>query len=93
MKPGPFVYHDPASVDDVVALLAEHEDVKLLAGGQSLMPMLNMRFVVPDHVIDLNGVAGISGIDDSGEALVIGAMTRQRDLAHSEAVAACAPVM
>ena len=61
MKPGPFVYHDPANVDDVVALLAQHEDVKILAGGQSLMPMLNMRFVVPDHVIDLNGVAGIDG--------------------------------
>ena len=93
MKPGPFVYLDPASVDDVVALLAQHEDVKLLAGGQSLMPMLNMRFVVPDHVIDLNGVAGISGIEDSGEALAIGAMTRQRELAASEAVAARAPVI
>ena len=85
MKPGPFVYHDPASVGDVVALLAQHEDVKLLAGGQSLMPMLNMRFVVPDHVIDLNGVAGMNGVDDTGEALAIGAMTRQRELAGSEA--------
>ena len=88
MKPGPFVYHDPANVGDVVALLGQHEDVKLLAGGQSLMPMLNMRFVVPDHVIDLNGVAEMSGIDDSGDGLTIGAMTRQRELAGSEAIAA-----
>jgi carbon-monoxide dehydrogenase medium subunit len=93
MKPGPFVYHDPANVADVVALLAQHEDVKLLAGGQSLMPMLNMRFVVPDHVIDLNGVADMNGIDDSGDALAIGAMTRQREVAGSETVAARAPVM
>jgi carbon-monoxide dehydrogenase medium subunit len=93
MKPGPFVYHDPANVADVVALLAQYEDVKLLAGGQSLMPMLNMRFVVPDHVIDLNGVADMNGIDDSGDALAIGAMTRQREVAGSETVAVRAPVM
>jgi carbon-monoxide dehydrogenase medium subunit len=93
MKPGPFVYHDPANVADVVALLAQYEDVKLLAGGQSLMPMLNMRFVVPDHVIDLNGVADMNGIDDSGDALAIGAMARQREVAGSETVAARAPVL
>ncbi|NKB48285.1 MAG: xanthine dehydrogenase family protein subunit M [Alphaproteobacteria bacterium] len=93
MKPGPFTYHDPTSVDDAVALLAGHEDVKLLAGGQSLMPMLNMRFVVPDHVIDLNGVADMSGIADTGDALAIGAMTRQCDLASSEIVAARAPIL
>jgi carbon-monoxide dehydrogenase medium subunit len=93
MKPGPFVYHDPASVDDVVALLAQHEDSKLLAGGQSLMPMLNMRFVVPDHVVDLNGVAGLNGVTDTGEALTIGAMTRQRELASSEIIAARTPIV
>ena len=93
MKPGPFVYHDPTSIDDVVALLAQHEDSKLLAGGQSLMPMLNMRFVVPDHVVDLNGVADMNGVTDTGEALTIGAMTRQRDLASSQIVAARAPIL
>jgi len=93
MKPAPFVYHDPASVGDVVALLGRHEDAKLLAGGQSLMPMLNMRFVVPDHVIDLNGVAELGGIADDGAALAIGAMTRQRELAASETVAARAPIV
>ena len=51
MKAAPFAYHDPASLDDLIGLLGTLEDVKLLAGGQSLMPMLNMRFSQPDHVI------------------------------------------
>lgn len=93
MKPGPFTYHDPATVDDVIAVLAQHEDSKLLAGGQSLMPMLNMRFVVPDHVVDLNGVAGMSGVTDTGDALAIGAMTRQYEIADSEIVAARIPIL
>ena len=93
MKPGPFVYHDPTCIEDVVALLARNEESKLLAGGQSLMPMLNMRFVVPDHVVDLNGVADMTGVTDSGEALTIGAMTRQRDLANSEVIAARTPIL
>lgn len=93
MKPGPFTYHDPGTSEEVVALLGSHEDAKLLAGGQSLMPMLNMRFVIPDHVIDLNGVAGLAGIADTGSALEIGAMTRQRDLMRDAAVAAKAPVV
>lgn len=92
MKPGPFTYHDPGTVAEVVSLLASHEDAKLLAGGQSLMPMMNMRFVVPDHVIDLNGVDGMAGIADDGTALTLGAMTRQRDILRSDAVAAKLPI-
>jgi len=93
MKPAPFTYHDPGTVDEAIALLGQHDDAKLLAGGQSLMPMLNMRFVVPDHVVDLNGVAGLAGITDAGDALEIGAMTRQRDLMRDAAVAAKAPII
>ncbi|MBO6782561.1 MAG: xanthine dehydrogenase family protein subunit M [Alphaproteobacteria bacterium] len=93
MKPAPFTYHDPTSAAEAVALLGAHEDAKLLAGGQSLMPMLNMRFVVADHVIDLNGVEGLAGINNTGDALEIGAMTRQRDLMRDPAVAAKAPIM
>ncbi|CAN0137409.1 unnamed protein product [Discosporangium mesarthrocarpum] len=92
MKPGPFTYHDPGTVAEVVALLASHEDAKLLAGGQSLMPMMNMRFVVPDHVVDLNTVGEMAGIADDGDALTIGAMTRQRDIMRSDAVAAKLPI-
>jgi len=93
MKPAPFIYHDPATPEEAVALLGQHEDAKVLAGGQSLMPMLNMRFVVPDHVIDLNGVAGLSGVTDTGDALEIGAMTRQRDLIRDPAVMAKTPII
>jgi aerobic carbon-monoxide dehydrogenase medium subunit len=93
MKPPPFSYHDPRTVSDVVALLARLENAKLLAGGQSLMPMLNMRFVLPDHVIDLNRVEGLGFIREADGALEIGAMTRQRDLEFSEVVRTRCPIM
>src|SRR5271156_6279592 len=83
MKPPLFSYHDPRSTADVVGLLLSLDNAKLLAGGQSLMPMLNMRYVLPDHVIDLNRVDGLSSIRDNNGALEIGAMTRQRDIEFS----------
>jgi aerobic carbon-monoxide dehydrogenase medium subunit len=93
MKPPPFRYHDPKTVDETIGLLRSLENAKLLAGGQSLMPMLNMRFVLPDHVIDLNRVEGLSYIREKDGWLEIGAMTRQRDLEFSEAVRARWPIM
>jgi len=93
MKPPPFSYHLPGDVPEAVAMLSKLENAKLLAGGQSLMPMLNMRYVLPDHVIDLNRIAGLSYIREDGEALEIGAMTRQRDLEFSEVVKARCPLM
>jgi carbon-monoxide dehydrogenase medium subunit len=93
MKPPPFSYHDPQNVEDAVALLSEHENAKILAGGQSLMPMLNMRYVLPDHVIDLNRIEGLSYIREDGDALEIGAMTRQRDLEFSDSVERLCPIM
>jgi aerobic carbon-monoxide dehydrogenase medium subunit len=93
MKPPPFRYHDPKTVSETVGLLASLENAKLLAGGQSLMPMLNFRFVLPDHIIDLNRVDGLSYIRDARGALEIGAMTRQRDLEFSEAVRARWPIV
>jgi carbon-monoxide dehydrogenase medium subunit len=93
MKPPPFRYHDPKTVSETVGLLASLENAKLLAGGQSLMPMLNFRFVLPDHIIDLNRVDGLAYIRDAQAALEIGAMTRQRDLEFSEAVRARWPIM
>jgi len=93
MKPPPFSYHDPRSVADAVGLLARLENAKLLAGGQSLMPMLNMRFVLPDHIVDLNRIDGLSYIRETADGLEIGAMTRQRELEHSEVVRAHWPIM
>jgi carbon-monoxide dehydrogenase medium subunit len=93
MKPPPFCYHDPRTVGDAIGLLGRLDNAKLLAGGQSLMPMLNMRFVLPDHVIDLNKIEGLSYIRESGGALKIGAMTRQRELEFSDLVARRCPLM
>ncbi len=56
MKPPPFSYHAPSSVQEAVSLLGSLENARVLAGGQSLVPMLNMRFATPDHVIDINRI-------------------------------------
>jgi carbon-monoxide dehydrogenase medium subunit len=93
MKPPPFQYHDPKTLGEAVGLLGTLDNAKLLAGGQSLMPMLNMRFVLPDHVIDLNLVEGLSTIKETGGVLEIGAMTRQRDLEYSDVVKTKCPLM
>jgi carbon-monoxide dehydrogenase medium subunit len=93
MKPPPFQYHDPATLAEAVALLGSLDNAKLLAGGQSLMPMLNMRFVLPDHVIDLNRVEGLSYIREASGALEIGAMTRQRDIEFSGLVKQKCPLL
>jgi carbon-monoxide dehydrogenase medium subunit len=93
MKPPNFSYHDPRTTADAVDLLSGLENAKLLAGGQSLMPMLNMRFVLPDHVIDLNRVDGLSYINEHGDTLEIGAMTRQRDIEFSDLVKKKCPLM
>ncbi|MBI2879474.1 MAG: xanthine dehydrogenase family protein subunit M [Candidatus Rokubacteria bacterium] len=91
MKPAPFAYAAPRSVEEVVALLAEHGDqAKLLAGGQSLVPMLNFRLARPEVLIDLNRVPGLDGIRLDGGLLRIGAMTRQSTLErHAEVLARC----
>jgi len=93
VKPAPFKYHDPRSVADLVALLASHENTKLLAGGQSLGPMLNFRYVMPDHLIDLNRIPELAYIRSRDDALEIGAMTRQRALERSDEVQRACPVM
>src|SRR6266571_3908145 len=69
MKPPPFQYHDPKTLTEAVGLLGQLDNAKLLAGGQSLMPMLNMRFVLPDHIIDLNQVEGLAFIRESNGTL------------------------
>jgi carbon-monoxide dehydrogenase medium subunit len=93
MKPPAFAYHDPHTVDETVALMASLDNARLLAGGQSMMPMLNMRFVMPDHLIDLGRVAGLSGIVEHPDRLSIGAMTCQRDLEFSPVVRSRCPLL
>lgn len=93
MKPAPFTYHDPRSVVEASALLARHENARVLAGGQSLMPMMNFRYAMPDHLIDLNKVSELAYIRLESHALKIGAMTRQRDIEFSAVVAQHCPVL
>ncbi len=93
MKPPPFTYHDPRTIPEVLDLLAEKDNARLLSGGQSLMPMLNMRYVLPDDVIDLNRVDGLSGIEAANGSLGIAGMTRQRDIEFSDVVASRCPIM
>lgn len=88
MKPAPFEYHVPESVDDVVALLAEHGDeAKPLAGGQSLVPMLALRLTRFEHLIDLNRVPTLTRVEERDGAVVVGAMTRQVALERNGATA------
>ncbi len=93
MKPAPFTYHDPRSRADLHDLLARLENTKLLAGGQSLVPMLNMRVVAPDHLIDLNRMPDMAGITVAADHVRIGAMTRQAELHESPDIATHLPVM
>lgn len=83
MKPAPFAYHRPATLDEALALLAADEDAKPLAGGQSLLPMLNFRLARPSALVDLGGIEELAGIRVEDGALVVGAMTSQWDLEHS----------
>lgn len=81
MKPAPFEYFDPRTVDEAVALLETHgDDAKVLAGGQSLVPMLALRLARPAAVIDVNRVAGLDGLRQDGATLSVGALVRQRAL-------------
>ena len=76
MKPAPFAYHRPSSLDDALSLLAADEDAKPLAGGQSLVPMLNFRLARPSALVDLGEIGELAGIRVEGGTLAVGAMTR-----------------
>ena len=93
MKPPVFQYHTPDTIEQVVGLLTSLENNRLLAGGQSLIPMLNMRYAMPDHIIDLNRVKGLSSISLTGTELRIGAMTRQRDIEFSADIESRCPII
>jgi len=93
MKPAPFAYHRPTSLSEATVLLARLGEAKLLAGGQSLVPMLNMRFLGPDHLIDISRIEELAFQKLTDEALHIGAMTRQADLLASPLVRRHCPLL
>lgn len=92
MKPPPFDYFCPASVNEAVELLAAHDNSKVLAGGQSLMAMLNLRYLLPDVLVDINRIDELAGISVLPGVLRIGAMTRQRVIEKNDEIARVAPI-
>jgi CO/xanthine dehydrogenase FAD-binding subunit len=94
MKPAPFDHCAPTDVDEVLTLLREHApDARLLAGGQSLVPLLNFRLSRPSMLIDLNKIPDLAYIRDAGDHIAIGAMTRERAVENSELVRSKAPLL
>jgi carbon-monoxide dehydrogenase medium subunit len=94
MKPAAFSYHRPKSLTEALTLLAQYKlDAKVIAGGQSLVPMMNMRFAQPTHLIDLNVLPQLAGVRRTGDMLEIGAMTRHHELAANPDVRACCPLL
>ncbi len=98
MKPAPFRYERPPSLEEALGALHEAGDEgRVLAGGQSLMPMLNMRLAAPSVLVDVNAISGLDDIategDGDGRHLVVGALARQRTLERSALAASCCPVL
>lgn len=93
MKPAPFRYHRPQSLGEALALLSQTADAKLIAGGQSLGPMMNMRLVQPAALIDLNGVAGLDFISEKEDFLEIGPLARHQAIADSSLVRTRCPLL
>jgi carbon-monoxide dehydrogenase medium subunit len=94
MIPAAFDYHRPASIDDALKLLAQHGDeARVVAGGHSLIPMMKLRLAQPSHLVDLQDIAALRGIKDTGAAFEIGAMVTQREIILSQEVAAALPIL
>ena len=94
MKPAPFVHHAPRTVDETVAVLAEvGHDGKVLAGGQSLIPVLNMRLASPGHLVDVNGVAGLDAVDVTDTWVRVGALVRHAGLERHDGAATALPLL
>ena len=94
VKTAVFGYHAARSVEEAVELLAAYEGTaRLLAGGQSLVPMMNMRLIRPDALIDVNGLSDLDGIEFEDDTTVIGALTRYTTLEHSSIIADRLPLV
>jgi carbon-monoxide dehydrogenase medium subunit len=95
VKPPVFDYHHPESVEEAVGLLdtLRDDEVKILAGGQSLVPLMNFRLAVPQHLVDVNGLAELAGHAVADGVLRLGALTRHHELERSAAVRTAAPLL
>ena len=87
MIPASFDYSSPKTLAEAISLLQQHgADAKILSGGQSLIPLMKLRMAAPKHVVDINGIDGLSYIKESGGFLTIGALTREADVDASELI-------
>lgn len=94
MKPPPFAYESPRTLDEALELLQEHQDAAtVLAGGQSLVPLLNMRFARPDLVVDINRVAGLDTVSITPDSVTLGATVRLALVEHDESLRQALPVL
>ena len=94
MKPSAFVHHAPRSVEEALAVLAEYgHDGKVLAGGQSLIPILNMRLAAPGHLVDINRVAGLDTVEIKPDGVHIGALVRHAQLERHDGAFAHLPLL
>ncbi|MEO1470136.1 MAG: xanthine dehydrogenase family protein subunit M [Pseudomonadota bacterium] len=94
MIPAAFEYHRPKDLGGVVALLAEHGDeARVIAGGHSLIPMMKLRMASLEHLVDLQDIPGLGGIEIAGGTVRIGAMTTQAEIADHAGLAEAAPIM
>ncbi len=93
MKPARFSYAAPATLASALDILASEEDARVIAGGQSLVPMMNMRLAQPAWLVDINGIEGLAGVRKDGDVLVIGALTRHADLARDVLARTHCPVL
>jgi carbon-monoxide dehydrogenase medium subunit len=94
MKCGRFQYHAPTDLAEALDLLGQLSNAKALAGGQSLVAMLNLRYAMPDDLVDLNRIGALSGVTQQQDGVVeIGAMTRQRYLERDASLAAVIPIL
>lgn len=94
MKPAAFEYLAPESLDEAASLLAQHgDDAKVIAGGQSLVPLLAFRLATPSVLIDLNGINDLSYLRLEGPSLVIGALARHRDVEQLEGLGSRCPLV
>jgi aerobic carbon-monoxide dehydrogenase medium subunit len=92
--PPPFSYHRPKTLAEAAALVAQHgESGRVLAGGQSLIPLMKLRLATPEHLVDLAGIAELKGIQRSGSTIVVGAMTTQHELIADATLAAKLPLL
>jgi aerobic carbon-monoxide dehydrogenase medium subunit len=93
VKPAPFQYHAPRTLDEACTLLATLEDAKVLAGGQSLIPLLNFRLARPAHIVDVNRIPGLDSIYERDGGVAVKALVRQAQLEDSELVARVCPLL